>query len=95
LAYVSFIRMGEYEQALPLYQRSREIREKVLGSQHPDVAITLHNLAYLYVSIKDYKKALPLYKKAVTIMQDKLGADHPNTKTMMANYEYTQKISQQ
>ena len=40
--------MGEYEKALPLYNRALETREKVLGPEHPYVANTLNNLAGLY-----------------------------------------------
>ena len=68
--------MGEYEKALPLYQRALDIREKVLGPQHPDVATTLNNLAVLYDSMGDYEKALPLYQRALEICEKVLG---PNT----------------
>ena len=37
--------MGAYDQALPLYQRALKIREKALGPEHPDTAISLNNLA--------------------------------------------------
>ena len=57
--------MGDYEKALPLYQRALEIREKVLGPHHPDVATILNNLALLYHHIGDYEKALPLYQRAL------------------------------
>ena len=34
---------GKHEEALPLYQRSRTIREKVYGPDHPAVATALNN----------------------------------------------------
>ena len=43
----SFTAQGKYEEALPLYKRSRAIREKVLGPDHPDVAQSLNNEAEL------------------------------------------------
>ena len=43
----SFTAQGKYEEALPLYKRSRAIREKVLGPDHPDVAQSLNNEAVL------------------------------------------------
>ena len=55
--------IGDYEKALPLYQRALDIREKVLGSEHPDFATTLDNLAGLYENMGAYTKALPLYQK--------------------------------
>ena len=55
--------MGDYEKALPLYQRALEIYENVLGPQHPSVVTTLNNLAGLYESMGNYEKALPLYQR--------------------------------
>ena len=40
---------GKYAEAEPLYQRALEIREKALGPEHPDVALSLNNLAMLYM----------------------------------------------
>ena len=52
---------------------ARSIREKVLGSEHPDFAWTLHNLAILYVDMGYYEKAEPLYLKAKEIREKVLG----------------------
>ena len=38
---------GKLEEAAPLYKRSREIREKVFGPDHPKVAVALNNEALL------------------------------------------------
>ena len=38
---------GLYSEAEPLQRRALEIGEKVLGPEHPDVAIHLNNLAQL------------------------------------------------
>ena len=38
---------GKPEEALPLHTRSREIFEKVLGQDHPNVATLLNNEALL------------------------------------------------
>ena len=38
---------GKYKDAEPLCKRALEIREKVLGRDHPDVAKQLNNLALL------------------------------------------------
>ena len=77
--------MGDYEKALPLYQRALEISEKVLGPQHPDVATTLNNLAGLYESMGDYEKALPLYQRALEIREKVLGPQHPYVATTLNN----------
>ena len=38
---------GKYKEAEPLCKRALEIRENVLGTEHPDVAKQLNNLALL------------------------------------------------
>src|SRR6476620_12658040 len=38
---------GQYANAEPLYKRSLVIKEKVLGPDHPDVAVSLNGLAGL------------------------------------------------
>jgi hypothetical protein len=49
-------------QAEPLFQRALAIKEQVLGSNHPDTAITLDNLTGLYESMSRYKQAEALYQ---------------------------------
>ncbi len=39
---------GKLEEAGPLYKRSLNIRERVLGSDHPAVATSLNNLAVFF-----------------------------------------------
>ena len=58
---------GRYEEAEPLYKRALEIRERVLGPDHPDTATSLNNLAILYDNQGRYEEAEPLYKRALEI----------------------------
>ena len=44
---VLYGKRGKYKDAEPLCKRALEIREKVLGRDHPDVAKQLNNLALL------------------------------------------------
>lgn len=44
---VLYGKRGKYKDAEPLCKRALEIREKVLGCDHPDVAKQLNNLALL------------------------------------------------
>ena len=39
---------GDLKKAEPLWHRAIEIGEKVLGKEHPDVAVWYNNLAGLY-----------------------------------------------
>ncbi|MGD1698603.1 CHAT domain-containing tetratricopeptide repeat protein, partial [Dapis sp. BLCC M229] len=78
-------KQGNYTEALPLYQRSRAIREKALGAGHPEVANSLNNQAELYRVQGKYTEALPLYQKSLAIREKALGADHPDVATSLNN----------
>jgi len=77
--------MGQYAQALPLYQRALAIREKALGPDHPSTGTSLNNLAGLYRAMGQYAQALPLYQRALAIREKALGPDHPSTGTSLNN----------
>ena len=49
--------MGDYAKAEPLYKEALEIRQKVLGRDHPDTAISLNNLAYLELDLGKVQEA--------------------------------------
>jgi tetratricopeptide (TPR) repeat protein len=57
--------MGDYEKALPLFQRALEIRENVLGPQHLNIATIIDNLAVLYSYMGNREKA--------TLLQERIG----------------------
>ena len=77
--------MGEYAKAEPLYQEALRIRQKVLGPEHPDTALSLNNLGTLYQDMGEYAKAEPLYQEALRIRQKVLGPEHPDTAESLNN----------
>ena len=74
-----------YAEAEPLYERALAIREKALGPEHPDVAMSLNNLAALYRNQGAYAKAEPLYERALAIREKALGPEHPDVATSLNN----------
>ena len=58
-----------------------------LGSDHPDVAKSLNNLANLYSDQGRYEQAKPLYQQALQIATQKLGEKHPNTLNILSNFQ--------
>ncbi|PIB09882.1 hypothetical protein AMR42_11895, partial [Limnothrix sp. PR1529] len=74
------------EAAEPLFRRSLEICEQVLGADHPNTAASLNNLAGLYESQGRYEAAEPLFRRCLEIVLEKLGQDHPNTQTVLGNF---------
>jgi tetratricopeptide (TPR) repeat protein/transcriptional regulator with XRE-family HTH domain len=70
---------GDLKAARPWYQRAVDIREPVLGPDHPDTAESLNNLAVLLRIQGDVETARPLYERALAIRARVLGPDHPDT----------------
>src|SRR5271167_1083226 len=77
--------MGEYAKAEPLYQEALRICQKVFGSEHPNTAAILNNLALLYKDMGEYVKAEPLYQEALRIYRKVLGPEDPHTATGLNN----------
>ena len=61
-----------------LHQRALAIREETLGPHHPDLAITITNLANLYTEQGLYGRAEPLYLRALAVKEKALGPHHPS-----------------
>ncbi|MBW4693914.1 MAG: tetratricopeptide repeat protein [Lyngbya sp. HA4199-MV5] len=70
---------GRYAEAEPLYGRSLQIKEQQLGSDHPDTARCLWNLAALHYNMDRVAEAKPLITRAVAILEHTLGSQHPDT----------------
>uniref|UniRef100_A0A3P8XIV7 Nephrocystin-3 n=1 Tax=Esox lucius TaxID=8010 RepID=A0A3P8XIV7_ESOLU len=68
--------LGLLSQAVAPLQRSLEIRETALDPDHPSVALSLHQLAGVYVQWRKYGNAEQLYKQALEISENAYGADH-------------------
>src|SRR5260370_17226488 len=77
--------MSGCAKAEPLYHEAPRIRQKVLGSEHPDTATSLNSLALLYWATGEYAKAEPLYQEALRILQKVLGKEHPDTANSLEN----------
>jgi tetratricopeptide (TPR) repeat protein len=58
---------GCYGEAEPLLKQALEIRRKIHGPYHPDVATSLNNLGTLYFKEGKYDEAEPLLKQALEI----------------------------
>ena len=78
-------RAARYDEALPLAERALEIRERLLGTEHRDVAAAINSLAGIYTDRGEYVKAEPLYLRALAIREKALGKDHPDTATSLSN----------
>ncbi|ELP53007.1 tetratricopeptide repeat family protein [Microcystis aeruginosa TAIHU98] len=61
---------GLYAAAEPYYQACLTATRTHLGDNHPSVAASLNNLAYLYNSKVRYTEAEPLYLEAINIFRE-------------------------
>jgi tetratricopeptide (TPR) repeat protein len=66
--------------------RALAICEQQLGTDHPNTAASLNNLAMLYQKQGKYAEAEPLFKRALAICEQQLGTDHPDMATLRNNY---------
>ena len=70
---------GKYAQAGPFYLQALALREQVLGSEsHPDVALSLHNLALLYDEWGKYEEDRATLPASTYHLGTLLGAEHPD-----------------
>jgi len=71
--------LGQYSQALPLLERSLELRQNLLGENHSSIATSYNNLAEFYRLTGQYREALQFYEKNLNICQKVLGENHLET----------------
>ena len=76
---------GRYSEAIPLAQRALALREKALGPDHPDVALSLYTLATLYQNLERYQDAEPLFKRNLAIWEKLYGPNNINVASALNN----------
>ncbi len=67
---------GKYAEALPLFERVIETRNRISGPLDRDLASALHDLAVFYYYKGDYPKIEPLSSRALAIQEKTLGPEH-------------------
>jgi tetratricopeptide (TPR) repeat protein len=77
---------GQHAEAATYARHALTAFEHECGPDHPDVAMTLSNLAVLYVSLGQYTDAEPLYQRALALFEPALGPTHPHVRTCLRNY---------
>jgi tetratricopeptide (TPR) repeat protein len=82
---IELYRAGKAGEAIPLAKRALEIRENALSAGHPDIAVSLGNLALLYHAQGRLKEAEPLYRRALETYENALPAGDPRIAVMLNN----------
>nr|WP_322657647.1 tetratricopeptide repeat protein [Dendronalium sp. ChiSLP03b]MDZ8203943.1 tetratricopeptide repeat protein [Dendronalium sp. ChiSLP03b] len=87
-----FVGIGRFYEGQGLYKLAEPWREECVNvcqslftGDHPDVATSLNNLAFLYDSQGRYSDAEPLYIDALAMTKRLFPGDHPNVATSLNN----------
>ena len=80
-----FDRKGDYDKALDYYRQAMLIREKTLGSDHPEVAKSLNNIGLVYWNRGEYNQTLAYHQQALAIKEKALGPEHPGVALSLNN----------
>jgi tetratricopeptide (TPR) repeat protein len=77
---------GRLHEALADMREAIAAKEKALGPQDPDVALSLSNAAIYLDELGDLAGAADYAERAVRIMEATLGLDHPKAAIPLTNY---------
>ena len=70
---------GDLPAAEPFFRRSLDIRERVLGSEHPLTLSTLDNLAHATLELGRLDEAERLSRRVLAARERSCGLEHPDT----------------
>ncbi|NJR64538.1 MAG: tetratricopeptide repeat protein, partial [Leptolyngbyaceae cyanobacterium CRU_2_3] len=82
---IELVQQGRNEAAIPLAERSLQIREQTLGETHSEVGESLNSLAGLYRFQGNYMVAEPLYQRSLQIREQTFGNNHPDVASSLNN----------
>jgi len=82
---VDLFHAGKAGEAIPLAKRALELREAAHPAGHPDIALSLSNLAFFYQAQGRLADAEPLFTRALAMREAALPAGHPDIATTLNN----------
>jgi tetratricopeptide (TPR) repeat protein/tRNA A-37 threonylcarbamoyl transferase component Bud32 len=77
--------LGKYAAGERHLRAALRIRRRQWGEEHPDVAASLNNLAWLLLKKGDFAAAEPLYREALAMRRKLLDEDHPDLADSLNN----------
>jgi len=75
-----------FEEAIPAVRRQLELRRKHLGTEHAEVAVSLHCLAGFLTEKGDYPGAETAYEEALDLRLRLLGDGHPEVAATLGDF---------
>ena len=79
---------GEYQEAASLLMAAVDIDRRTVGVESPDYAISLHNLASVFIDLGDLSSAEARLRETLTIRRKVLGNDNPMLTYTLNNLGY-------
>jgi eukaryotic-like serine/threonine-protein kinase len=76
---------GDYEQARQLAQRALDIKQEILGPDHPELANALNTVGAILFRQGEHDEALRLHERALAIQEKTLGSMHPDVGITFSN----------
>jgi serine/threonine protein kinase/tetratricopeptide (TPR) repeat protein len=73
----AYLNLGHFDGALPLVERSLEIRERELGAAHPDVAATLRTQGWVQYWLGDFRSSRESFVRSLEIRENTMSALDP------------------
>jgi len=68
---------GDYAEGVEVAKRALDVAQQNDGPDHPNVALSLGNLAELYEALEEYSEAEPLYQRSLEILEKEFGKNSP------------------
>jgi tetratricopeptide (TPR) repeat protein len=84
LAGVSNVR-GEYDDALQRFRRALDIKQTILGENHPAVANTINSIGVVLYNQSGADDGLEYFRRSLSIEQATLGPEHPGVANSLNN----------
>ena len=70
--------IGDYEKAETVWIETKELRERVIGREHPDFANSISNLGLLYWAAGNNEKAIFYWEETKILRENIYGKEHHN-----------------
>ena len=77
--------LGKYKEAEQMYRQMLELREKVLGKEHPHTLSSMNNLTLVLWRLGKYEEVEQMHRQTLKLREKVLGKEHPDTLSSMNN----------
>jgi serine/threonine protein kinase len=84
----TYVHLGLYQKAEPHLSRALELRQRILGENHPDTLHSINELGNEIASTNRWMEAEPILRKGLAAARPALGDDHPTTLDLLHNHAW-------